>query len=78
MKVDVKIILLKDSHGNKASVVYKETCDTVYIVNLKNEKGDPVYFQAEAYHIEGWAKEFDIEIKEIDSSYDFDRLWESV
>lgn len=78
MKVDVKIILLKDAHGNKASVTVEEGCDMVQVCGLYGREIDSIHFEGRAYELHGWASGYDIEIKEIDYSYDFDALWKSV
>lgn len=78
MKVIVKIILLEDSHGNEASVVFEDSSDKVQVCGLYDKQGKLLYFETDAHYIAYWAKDNDIEIKEIDSSYDFDELWKSV
>lgn len=78
MKVYVKIILLKDIHGNKASVTFEDSSDIVQVCGLHDKQGKSLYFETDAHCIANWAKANDIEIKEINYSYHFDELWKSV
>jgi hypothetical protein len=75
MEVTTRIYLMKDSHGNKASVTVEEGCDGAQICGLKNKDGRVVYFESEAYHISTFCGENNIELKVIDQMYDFDTLW---
>jgi len=76
MKVYSKIYLVKDSHGNKTFGVVEESCDTVQICGMFDADSQPLYFETDGYHLEGWCKEHDLELKVIDREEEFDNLWE--
>jgi hypothetical protein len=78
MEVTTRIYLMKDSHGNKASVTVEQSCDTAQICGLKNKVGDDVHFESDAYHISTFCNENDIELKVIDRTEGFDDLWTDI
>jgi hypothetical protein len=75
MKVYTSTYLLKDSHGNKAYAVCDDSSATVQICGLKDEKGNDLYFESEAYHLHSYFSDFKVEIKKIEASGDFDIMF---
>ncbi len=75
MKVYCRIYLLKDTHGNKAFGVVEESCDSVQICGMHDVDSQPLYFESDAYHLDGWCKTHNIELKIVDYTEDFDELW---
>lgn len=75
MKVQVKIYLLKDSHGNKTSCTAETSSDTVQVCGMKNKHGSVAYFESDAYHLPTWCQDNHIDLKVVDQFYDFDGLW---
>ena len=75
MKVRVKIYLVKDILGNTESATCKEGCDRIQICTMVDNNLSPLYFETEAYHLQGWCETHGIEFKQIDKEFDFDELW---
>lgn len=75
MVVTTRIYLMKDSHGNKASVTVEEGSDNAQVCGMLNKAGEKVYFESEAYHISSFCDENNIELKVIDRTDDFETLW---
>lgn len=74
--VKYQIYLFKDLHGNNwATSINDRSYDQVFIPGLKNKNGVSVTFESEAYHLDKWSKENDIEMKVIDRKEDFNGLW---
>lgn len=46
--------IVKDSQGETAVGVVNEAADTVHVCGMKTPSGDPVYFEAEFYHLREW------------------------
>lgn len=77
MKVYSKTYLIKDTHGNKAFGVVQESCKTVQICGMFDEDYQPLYFEADAYHLYDWCQEHNLTMKVIDYIGNFDELWEN-
>jgi len=74
-KVYSKIYLFTDSHGNKTSATCEDSCDTVQVCGMKNKEGKDTYFESDAYHLDSFARDNDIQMKIITREEDFDTLW---
>ena len=75
MNVSISLYLLVDSHGNKAYAVCEDGSNTVQICGLKDENGENVTFESEAYHISTFAKNYKIDVQKIEYSNSFDILY---
>lgn len=53
--INAYIYVVTDSFGNIDEVVTNEQSNTVQIFGMVKENGDPVFFESEAYSIDGWA-----------------------
>ncbi len=74
-KVSYRIYLMVDSHGNKTFAISEESCTTIQVCNMHNKAGEVQYFEAEAYHVDSFCRDNDIELKIINREEDFDSLW---
>ena len=78
MKVRTTIFLLKDSFGTIDSVTVEDTtCNASTSCELRNEKGERTCFDSEAFHLQNFCEENQIELKIIKREEDFDTLWNS-
>ncbi len=75
MKVTTKIYLMKDSKGNKSSVVVQDSSNYAQVCGMQDKDGISLHFESEAYHISTFCHDNDIELKIIDTEDDFDDLW---
>ena len=75
MKVYSKIYLMIDTHGNKTSAVVEDASDTTQVCGMFDKKGEPTYFESEAYHISTFCEKHGIHLKIIEREEDFDILW---
>lgn len=67
-KIDIQIsywvYVLVDCFGNVCSIVTEESGDIVQTYGLKNTDNEPAYFESEAYHLESYAKSYDMQFFE--------------
>ena len=75
--VTTYIYLLRDSHGNRTSVVCEESTNTVEVGGMLNADGNLQFFNSDAYHLWDFCKENYIYLKEIIREEDWDVLWKS-
>ena len=75
MKVTTKIYLMKDSEGNKESVIVQDSSNCAQVFGMKDKEGKSLHFESEAYHISTFCHDNDIELKIIDTEDNFDDLW---
>ncbi len=73
--VNVKIYLIKDSHGNEVSATCQDSCDTIQINGISNKGGESIFFESEAYHLKEWCEDFELEYKCVDMTYAFGDIW---
>jgi len=69
MKIEYKIYVVSDAHGNKEAIVVNEGCDTVQICSMKDSNYNKLYFESEAYGLSCWCDENDLTLKVIDMEY---------
>ena len=74
-KVYVRIYLVKDSFGNKASATCVEGGDKIQICGLKDKDGEDIYFESEAYHLQPFVEDEGLQYKMIEDIHSFDELW---
>lgn len=66
MKIKYYISIVKDERtGNTDYVVYKEYSDIVFINGMHDENGNYLYFETDAYKLEGWCESNKLKYKEI-------------
>jgi hypothetical protein len=70
-----KTYLFIDSHGNKTSATCEDASDTVQVCGMKDKEGKDAYFESDAYHLDSFARENDLQMKIITREEDFDTLW---
>lgn len=75
-KVTTKIYLMKDSQGNETYAVAEDGSNTVQACGMKNKENKDVYFESEAYHLDSFCRDNDIELKVMVREEDFDKLWD--
>jgi hypothetical protein len=51
------IYAVKDSHGNTWIGVVDEPATEIQVYGMKDASGGPLYFESDAYHLDGWCKE---------------------
>ena len=74
-KVQTVIYLIKDTFGNKYCTSCEYETDEVYVSQLSNKDGEMLFFESEAYHLQKFCDDNDLELKTIINHYDFDTLW---
>lgn len=75
MEVTTIIILVEDMHGNRYSAVCGDMSDIIQICGMKNPKGESIFFETEAYHIEHWCSDNGISRRIIKRIENFQYLW---
>lgn len=63
MKVKVYAYQVADSHGNKWVELVSDVNVEVSVWGLKDIENYTLHFEAEAYHLENWCKENDLDYK---------------
>ena len=61
--------------GTKQVRLVRKSSDTIQICGLKNQDGEPSYFESDAYHLASYCVENGLEMIVIEDIYDFDELW---
>lgn len=63
MKFDCIAWVAADKHGNVDSGVCQESSDTIQVSGLWEETNrEPLYFEAELYHLESFAREHGLDV----------------
>ncbi len=62
MRFKYKIYIVTDSHGNKDVVVCDEPSNCVHVSGMKDELGEGLYFESEAYHLQTWCDEHKMDL----------------
>lgn len=75
MKVHVNIYLVKDSFGNQCSATCEDGSDIIQICEMLDQSGKDLYFESEAYHLNTWCNDYDLELKKVEDIHSFDTLW---
>ena len=75
MKIYMKIYLIVDGFGNKASVVCEDESDDVTIHGLQDNGENLVNFDSEAWSIPMWCKTHGFECKVRSVEMPFDVCW---
>jgi len=68
MRLDYKIYVIEDTHGNKCGIATTDSSDIVMVYNIYDESKKILHFESDAYHLENWCKENRLIYKEIDKS----------
>ncbi len=76
MTVHVKIYLVKDSHGNTGSATCECSSDIIQICGMKDEDGNNLYFESDAYHLETWCTDNGLEYQNQNTTHGFENLWD--
>lgn len=71
MKIEFTAYLLWDNHGNKLGLVVNDNNDIVCVPGLRDDEGNLLHFESEAYHLKNWVKENKLNIAEKNAHIDF-------
>lgn len=71
MKIEIGFLVYAvwDGHDNFDSAVVDESCETIQITGMKSKNGDSLHFESDAYHLENWCNENNLEYQKHESSY---------
>lgn len=76
-KINFKIYLMVDSHGNKAFVACNSTSEDVLVHGLRGVDNELLHFETEAYHLSAWCYVNKISLRVIDRSEKFIEMWDT-
>lgn len=76
-KIDFKIYLMADRHGNKAFAVCGGPSESVSVHGLHDPFNELLHFEAEAYHLSAWCYINQISLRVIDRSENWLNLWDA-
>jgi len=54
--VEYKIYIVKDRFKHLQYAVTDDECNDIQICNMKDKKGNDLYFESEAYHLDTWCR----------------------
>jgi len=64
MKLEYTIYVVKDSHGNIDHECSVEPSTCISIHGMRDKAGELLRFESDAYHLESWVIENDLEYEE--------------
>lgn len=76
-KIDFKIYLMTDRHGNKAFAVCGDTSEDVLVFGLRGADNESLQFESAAYRLSAWCYANKISLRVVDRSENFMALWDA-
>lgn len=64
-----RVYLFADAFGNTAYAVAEQGSETIQACGLRDTKGNPIYFESEAYHAPVWCDDHGVQYRVVDREF---------